>query len=197
MNKLMTGLLALAVLGACATATTYKPQVNSDGGYEDQQIETDRWAVSFVGNTLTDRQTVESYLLYRAAELTTQNGYDNFQIVSRETDAKSRFLSTGFSSPFYYNFYGSGFHSGFGRSRFSRSSFGGRGFGRRGFGRSGFGGFHDPFFGGPSSFSERVNYEATAEIVMHNGPKPDGDVAFFNAADVLSNLGETIILPDA
>lgn len=198
MKKLITGFFALAVLAACATATTYKPQVNSDGGYEDQQIETNRWAVSFVGNSLTDRQTVESYLLYRAAELTTQNGFDNFQIVSRETDAKSRFLSTGFSSPFYYNFYGSGFHSGFGRgfggSRFGRGGFGRSSFSR--FGRSGFGGFNDPFFGGPTSFSERINYEATAEIVMHKGVKPD-DVEFFNAEDVLSNLGQTIILPEA
>lgn len=198
MKKLITGLLALAVLGACATATAYKPQVNSDGGYGDQQIETNRWAVSFTGNTLTDRQTVESYLLYRAAELTQQNGFDNFQIVSRETDAKSRFLSTGFSSPFYYNFYGSGFHSGFGPG-FRRSSFGGRSFGRRGFSRRGFssfGGFHDPFFGGPSSFSERINYEATAEIVMHKGVKPD-DVAFFSASEVLTNLAPTIVLPEA
>jgi len=198
MKKLITGLMALAVLGACATATTYKPQVNSDGGYEDQQIETNRWAVSFVGNSLTDRQTVESYLLYRAAELTQQNGFENFQIVSRETDAKSRFLSTGFSSPFYYNFYGYGGHRGFGNG-FHNSRFGGRGFRGRGFHRGGFssfGGFHDPFFGGPTTFTERVNYEATAEIVMHRGEKPD-DVAFFNAADVLSNLAETIILPDA
>ena len=202
MKKLITGLFALALLGACATATTYKPQVNSDGGYDDQQIENNRWAVSFVGNSLTDRQTVETYLLYRSAELTQQNGFDNFQIVSRETDAKSRFLSTGFSSPFYYNFYGFGGHSGFGtgfhRSRFGGRGFGGRGFRRGGFNRfgGGFGGFHDPFFGGPSSFTERVNYEATAEIVMHRGEKPD-DVAYFSASEVLANLGGTIVLPEA
>ena len=32
----------------------------------------DRWKVSFSGNSLTDRNTVETYLLYRAAELTDQ-----------------------------------------------------------------------------------------------------------------------------
>ena len=198
MKKLITGLFALALLGACATATTYKPQVNSDGGYDDQQIETNRWAVSFVGNSLTDRQTVETYLLYRSAELTQQNGFDNFQIVSRETDAKSRFLSTGFSSPFYYNFYGYGGHAGFGPG-FYNSGFRGRHFGHRGFRGSrfgGFGGFHDPFYGGPSSFTERVNYEATAEIVMHRGEKPD-DAAYFSASEVLENLGGTIVLPEA
>ena len=192
---------ALIFLGACATATPYQEAVNSNNGYENQQIETNRWAISFSGNSLTDRQTVETYLLYRAAELTQQNGYDNFQIVSRETDAQSRFISHGFSSPFVYNFYGFGGHSGFGRSgfrssRFRHGGFGGRGFRRAGF-RSGFGGgFHDPFFGGPSSFSEQVNYEATAEILMHNGSKPD-DAAYFNAQDVLANLSSVIVLPEA
>jgi len=191
---------ALIFLGACATATPYQEAVNSNGGYDNQQIETNRWAISFSGNSLTDRQTVETYLLYRAAELTAQNGYDNFQIVSRETDAQSRFISHGFSSPFVYNFYGFGGHSGFGRSSFRRSRFGHGGFGRRGFRHAGFsrgfgGGFHDPFFGGPSSFSEQVNYEATAEILMHNGTKPD-DAAYFNAQDVLANLSSAIVLPE-
>ena len=192
MKFLIPALAACAVLGACATATPYQQATNSNGGYENQQIESNRWAISFSGNSLTDRQTVESYLLYRAAELTRQNGFDNFEIVTRETDAQSSFISTGFSSPFFYNFYGFGGHSGFGRSSFRSSSFG-RGFGRRGF--SGFGtGFHDPFFGGPSSFSERVNYEATAEIIMRKGEKPD-DADYFNAEEVLINLSGTIVLP--
>ena len=185
------------VLGACATATPYQEATNSNGGYENQQIESNRWAISFTGNTLTDRQTVESYLLYRAAELTNQNGYDHFQIVTRETDAQSRFVSTGFSSPFYYNFYGFGGHRGFGRSSFRRSSFRG-GFGGRGFNSFGRGfgtGFHDPFFGGPSSFDERVNYEASAEIIMRKGEKPD-QAEYFDAEDVLFNLSSQIVLPE-
>lgn len=201
MKFVIPALAALAVLGACATATPYQQATNSNGGYENQQIESNRWAISFTGNTLTDRQTVETYLLYRAAELTKQNGYDHFQIVTRETDAQSRFVSTGFSSPFFYNFYGFGGHRGFGRTSFRRSAFRGGfgpGFGggfNRGFGR-GFGtGFHDPFYGGPSTFSERINYEATAEIIMRKGLKPDNP-DFFDAGQVLANLSSTIILPE-
>ncbi|MEL6323521.1 MAG: hypothetical protein AAFQ84_04755, partial [Pseudomonadota bacterium] len=95
----LSALAALFVLGACATATPYQPAVNSDGGYVDQQIETNRWAVSFAGNSLTDRQTVETYLLYRAAELTSQNGFDYFEVIARDTEVESRFIATGFSSP--------------------------------------------------------------------------------------------------
>ena len=192
MKKLVSACAALLVLGACATATPYQPQQNANGGYADQQIETNRWAISFAGNSLTDRQTVETYLLYRAAELTSQNGFDYFQIVTRDTDAQSRFIATGFSSPFYYNFYGFGPHAGFYNSSFRR-----RGFSRfHGFYGPGFGGFYDPFYGGPNTFQERVNYEATAEIVMFKGEEPDS-AEFFDAEDVLINLSGQIVLPDA
>ena len=187
---------ACAVLGACATATPYQQATNSNGGYENQQIESNRWAISFSGNSLTDRQTVETYLLYRAAELTKQNGFDNFQIVTRETDAQSQFISTGFSSPFYYNFYGFGGHSGFGRSSFRRSSF--SRFGNSRFGRNSFGfgpGFNSGF-GGTNTVRERVNYEATAEIIMRKGIKPD-NAEYFDAEDVLVNLSGRIVLPEA
>ncbi len=43
----------------------------SDGyGYRDQQIESNRYRVSFSGNVATDLDAVRDYALYRAAELT-------------------------------------------------------------------------------------------------------------------------------
>ena len=98
-------LAALALLGACATATPYQAAQNSNSGYAEQQIETNRWTVSFSGNSLTDRQTVETYLLYRAAELTSQQGFDHFRVVKRETEADTRYVQTGYNDPFYSNFY--------------------------------------------------------------------------------------------
>ncbi|MCR9194047.1 MAG: hypothetical protein NXH88_04895, partial [Hyphomonas sp.] len=68
--RISTALLALAFLGACATATPYQAALEGQKGYANQQIESNRWQISFAGNSLTDRQTVETYLLYRAAELT-------------------------------------------------------------------------------------------------------------------------------
>ncbi len=41
-----------------------------EGGYTSAQLAPDRWQVTFSGNSLTSRETVEDYLLYRAAELT-------------------------------------------------------------------------------------------------------------------------------
>ncbi|MEO0982051.1 MAG: hypothetical protein AAFX03_05310 [Pseudomonadota bacterium] len=186
MKTMIPAAAALLVLGACATATPYQAAEGGKRGYADQQIEQNRWSISFSGNSLTDRQTVETYLLYRAAELTTQQGYDWFQVVTRETDEDTRFVSTGFSSPFFYSFYGYGFpHRGFHRTRFSRfGGFYGRGF------------YHDPFFHGPDTFREVTKYEATAEIILGRGEKPE-EAAFFDAEDVLVNLSGAIRLPEA
>ena len=110
MRKLVlpAAIAALALLGACATATPYQAAIDSSSrGYSEQQIENNRFRVQFAGNSLTDRKTVETYLLYRAAELTKLNGYDHFRVVHRDTDAKSRLVPTGGGpySPFYDHFY--------------------------------------------------------------------------------------------
>ena len=38
---------------------------------------------------------MENYLLYRAAELTTQNEYDFFQLVERDTDKTTNYYNNG------------------------------------------------------------------------------------------------------
>lgn len=95
--------VALLGLNACALPTLYQPA--TDGyGFSQQQIEGNRFRVSFSGNSLTARETVENYLLYRAAELTLAQGGDYFVVVNRETEARSQY-DTGFSG---YGGYGYG-----------------------------------------------------------------------------------------
>lgn len=175
---------ALALLGACATATPYQAAINADRGYVDQRIENDRWSVSFSGNSLTDRRTVETYLLYRAAELTVQEGYDYFRVVQRQTDEDARLVPSGPAygySPFYpgfhcnYAFYG---------------AYGGRL-------RRGYVSAYDPYgfgFGAPD-YREITRYEATAEIMMGRGTPPE-DADVFTAREVLDNLSPQIIRPE-
>jgi len=106
-------LLSMAlVLAACATTTPYQPA--KDGkGYSEQRIESNRYRIAFNGNSSTPRETVENYLLYRAAELTLNSGYDYFVMSGTDTEARTRY-SQGVSfigSPFGY---GWGFRSGLG-----------------------------------------------------------------------------------
>jgi hypothetical protein len=89
-------LLVLAVtlgLAACGTATPYQPL--TDGyGYAEQPLEADRYRVVFTGNSLTPRETVENYLLYRAAEVTLARGYDYFVVVEKDTERETTYFST-------------------------------------------------------------------------------------------------------
>ena len=86
-------LVLSAGLAACATPTPYQPNIKGQstaGGYSEVRLEPNRYRVNFMGNSLTSRETVEGYLLFRASELTVESGYDWFSIVDRDTDKKTR-----------------------------------------------------------------------------------------------------------
>lgn len=104
-------MLALAVaLSGCATGTQtpYQP-LQPNGGYSEQQIEGNRYRVTFVGNSLTTREEVENYLLFRMAELTLSQRYDYFVVSDNDTEANTYYLQsmTGYDSfdPFYPRFW--------------------------------------------------------------------------------------------
>lgn len=186
-------LAAIAVLGACATATPYQAAMDSNRGYSEQQIENNRFQVQFAGNSLTDRKTVETYLLYRAAELTRQNGFDHFRVVQRDTDANTRLVSTDMGySPFYNHFYCDyryfGPRAAYYRDPFVRHR-------RSRFYASNYG-YYDPYWGGPQEYREVTRYVASAEVIMGRGEKP-ADPAYFSADQVLFNLAGQITRPEA
>src|SRR5262245_32787854 len=82
--------LGAALLGACTTATPYQPLgaagTGASGGFAEVRLAANRDRVTFAGNRMTCRERVETYLLYRAAELTNERGFDGFTIVDRATD---------------------------------------------------------------------------------------------------------------
>jgi len=94
-----TVLGAVSIVG-CSTATPYQPFRHGEG-YGDQRIESNRFSIHFAGNSSTSRSTVETYLLYHAAELTLANGYDYFVTDERSTTADTRYYQT-FSTGFGY-----------------------------------------------------------------------------------------------
>lgn len=161
---------AATTLAACSSGPTpYQPAAGYDRGYSEQKIESDRYRISFKGNSMTERDTVENYLLFRSAELTLQSGYDSFTIVNRDTDKDSRIRSTGFNSRFSYMYFSP---------------------------RWGWMHAWDPFWSSPSRYEQVTSYEAFAEIVMKRGAKGD-DPNAFDARQVSDNLGATIRRPSA
>ena len=191
---LLAALAGATVLTACVGPTPYRPAVGQGynrTGFSDQQVEADRFRVSFAGNSYTSRETVERYLLFRAAELTLQSGNDYFIMADRDTDKQTRTYTTpggfgggGFGGPW-------GGYSGFGYWGPSWRYYG-RGFGWRGW---------DPFWGDPfwdRSVDVRTveRYEAMAEIVVGKGRKPANNVRAFDARSVVDRLGPTIQVPE-
>lgn len=83
------------VLTACQAPASYAPRDQRSGsGYTDQQLANNRYRVTFTGNSSTRRETVENYLLLRAAEVTLQAGYPSFMFDTRDTEAKTTYHST-------------------------------------------------------------------------------------------------------
>jgi hypothetical protein len=191
MSKRSTGIAAALVLAAglsaCATATPYQPKPpgkSTGGGYSEMRIEPNRFRVSFAGNSVTSRERVEGYLLFRAAEVTLQNGDDWFYVDNRQTDKS---VQTYIDAPLYGPWYGPGFgywgpswrYGGWGR-------WGGYGWGGYGWGGP---------WGGTMDVHTTQKFEAYAEIVTNKGQKPAGDPHAFDARAVVDNLKPRIQYP--
>lgn len=166
-GRILAVILALAPLGACAVPTPYQEAV--DGfGYAEQEIENDRFRVTFEGNLVTPRETVETYMLYRTAEFTVQNGYDYFIIVDRETDQSTSYYTRSYLSDSYYPYaFDDRYHSRYG--------------------------FEPGYISATSVAIEE--FVASAEILTFKGEKPADNVNAYDAHDVLMRLQPMIVRP--
>ncbi|WP_292068964.1 CC0125/CC1285 family lipoprotein [Brevundimonas sp. UBA7534] len=75
------------VLSACASLAPYGAQQGPGGqGFSEQRIESNRYRVTY--NGVGAPGPVADYALLRAADLTTQEGYDWFEVVQAWTDGR-------------------------------------------------------------------------------------------------------------
>jgi hypothetical protein len=172
----VTGALVAALgltlgLAACETATPYQPLASGNaiyGGFTDKRLDDTHFRVTFQGNAVTSREQVDNDLLYRAAELTVQNGFDWFEMVDRNThDRTTSYVVGGYWAPYW-----------------------------RVHGRWGWGGPWGPW--GPyddADFETLDQYLAVADIGMGHGPRPAGDARAFDARQVMQNLSAQITRP--
>ncbi|MDP1630045.1 MAG: hypothetical protein Q8L66_01335 [Caulobacter sp.] len=180
---LAAALVATTALSACATATPYQPNIRGQsvsGGFSETRLEANRFQVNFSGNTLTSRETVERYLLFRAAELTVDQGQDWFSLVERQTDRKTlTYVEPDMMGPGPYGYWRPYW-------RYYGPAWGWRAW--------------DPWYGDPF-WADRLDvrtverFEASAEIIMGKGAKPQDDPRAFDARDVMANLGPGIVRP--
>lgn len=146
-------LAAGLALSACASLAPYGAQMSPGGqGYAEQRIESNRFRVTYSG--VGAPGPVADMALLRAAELTTSQGYDWFEVTRRWIDGRPD--SAGGLQPSLGLGYGSGRTSG--RYRSYSTSGVGVGVGLN--------------FSGPSPTA------TTLEVVMGNGIKPDRPDAY-------------------
>lgn len=91
MKILVSALCAIFLVSGCSTQSAYTPADNSRSyGYSESPLTSNRYRVSYRGNSHTPSDLVKDYALLRSAELTLQQGHDWFKIVSRDVDKQSR-----------------------------------------------------------------------------------------------------------
>ena len=151
MKRLTFGLIAASALAlsACASLAPYGPQQSAGGqGFNEQRIESNRFRVTY--NGVGAPGPVVDRALFRAAQLTVDQGYDWFEVTQRWIDGRPD--SAGGVRP--------SVSIGAGSSRYGGYSASGVGVGL-GFDLS-----------GPQPTS------TTLEIVMGRGAKPDRPEAY-------------------
>ncbi|MFT3830099.1 MAG: hypothetical protein QM691_10390 [Opitutaceae bacterium] len=73
---------ALLLLNGCATGYGRLNAFSFTGGFSDKSLGKDVWRVEFSGNGYTTSETAQCFWLYRCAELTLEQGFDGFEILS-------------------------------------------------------------------------------------------------------------------
>ena len=156
--SLLAVALSASALTACASLAPYGPQMGPGGqGFSEQRIESDRFRVTYSG--VGAPGPVADRALLRAAQLTTQQGYDWFEVTQRYIDGRPDSaggvrpsVSVGYGSSNYGGWHTSGTGVGVGLS-----------------------------FSGPSPTS------TVLEVRLGRGPKPDR-AEVYDASEVERNL---------
>jgi hypothetical protein len=158
------------VLAGCMQPTPYAPRTSNDRtGYTDRALTENRYRVTFTGNSITPRETVESYLLLRAAEVAKAAGYQFFVFDTRNTKARTTYQAVpDMAGP-------------------------GPGWGyRHGFGYwGGYGWAYDPAV----DIVTRTNYQAYAEIVLLTPDQARKETRAVRADEVIARIGPDAIKP--
>jgi hypothetical protein len=87
--------LAWLAVSACAPEQPYFGPRDADHstGYTDEKLDQNRFRVTYSGSSATARETVENFLLLRAAQVTAQAGSGYFMFDMRDTKTHTTYFS--------------------------------------------------------------------------------------------------------
>jgi hypothetical protein len=155
-----------ALLAACASTPTYTPAASANAaGYSEQQIEGNRFFVTYRAAGSADAALVQNYALLRAADVTLEYNHDWFWVDHRNVD----------DSPYHS---GPSIGVGVGGANYGGHSGVGAGVG----------------FEIPIGNHAAQAHSATLEIRFGEGPKPD-DPNAYDAHATSANLRSQLTAP--
>lgn len=165
-------LIAALLLSACAARPTpYMPRAGAFG-YDQTQIDSRTWRVVFAGNAVTPRETVENYLLYRAAEIMLFGAHEKFIVLEKDVERNLEYRPSGPSlHPYPYPYpypYHYGGHHGLGSHA---------------------------VYGAPYYYAVD-SYRAFATVRSYaGGPAPPG-LQVYAAREVIARLGQNVVVAE-
>jgi hypothetical protein len=172
------GLVVAAGLPSCTSTLVYKPLAagSRTGGYSEEQLGPNRWRLMYSGWSLRSRSRIENYLMFRAAELTHEQGMDWLEVVEpadkRALDTDAAF-DEGFAPWPVWQPVWSYYDSRTGWHRWTPWC------GER-------------FWAETVSRHSVTRFNAEIEIIVHQGAMPSGDRNAFDAQGVIKRLEPTI-----
>lgn len=176
MILLRLGWLITLVVALTSCGTSYQPVGEyggiPHGGYKSTRINANTFIVSFTGNSSTPKRTVDSYMLYRCARVTMENGYDYFVITSTSASStnlnlltKNEFINVPDPAKLYMNQHVKTTYQSYTTSQTATTCFSG---------------------------CNNYAVSSFAVIQMFTGPVPAGLPRAFSVTDVIAHLGPTV-----
>jgi len=170
----LPALLLVAVLAGCSTAqpTPYGPAGEDKLGYSEEELIAPAFKLVFSGNSRTDRETVEKYHLYRAAERSAELGYSRFAL-------KDKLVEKVVRDSYYDPYWGPYGRYGYGH--------------RRGYGSGASISIGIPLGGSPAYRSQV--FSASAIVIPFEGSPPADVAGYHDVEQILSSLEPLIRRP--
>jgi hypothetical protein len=159
-------LAASALLTACATPYG---KYGILGGYTDSRIDENTFSISVDTNGFTNQQTTSMHALYRAAELTIENGFDFFVISNGANNSSSMAMAMPGAST----------------SRTTVNAYGSTAYART------------TTTYAPTTVVPIVFPNSTLVIKSFKGTKPEGVASAYDARSLIKHLGPQIGITDS
>ncbi|MCP4410367.1 MAG: hypothetical protein GY807_22000 [Gammaproteobacteria bacterium] len=160
--------LIILLTAGCAGPTPYHPTLEGTG-YVDQRIADNHYQVSYTANSFTRNKKVKQYLLYRAAEITLEQGEERF-VVLDQNDQDVSLPGYASEAKSYRHHHFEHHHLWFGDQGVEEEI-------------------------SATTLKPLPRYTSTITILLYTGEQPSQEGKAYHARELIDVLGNTILRP--